>query len=143
IAERILRFHLVDNTRGEPPLWEHKQIQSAQMNLRVEKVTATGVQLRLDGKVVLATQAALSQADRGYDARLIGFFEYNAGQQRFQRIDIVALGDHWGEGTYTRGARPGHTPLGIAFELARGDSPADLVPPQGAREIAAYWGRSN
>jgi hypothetical protein len=55
-------------------------------------------------------------------------------------LDIVALGDFWGGGTYTPGARKGRTPLGIAFELA-GRSPADRVPPQGMRDVFEYLPR--
>ena len=52
---------------------------------------------------------------------------------------LVALGDHWGEGQYTRGARPGRQPLGVAFELTKGEAPADRVPPQGARMAQTYF----
>ena len=54
------------------------------------------------------------------------------------RFDLVAFGDHWGSGPYTGGARPGRAPLGVAFELSRGEAPADRVPPQAAREWNAY-----
>jgi len=89
---------------------------------------------------LLATDALPAKAKRGYEVRLLGYLDYNPQKKAIRRFDIVALGDHWGEGIYTRGARPGRTPLGIAFELARGDTPADQVPPQGAREWQAYIG---
>jgi hypothetical protein len=53
----------------------------------------------------------------------------------------VALGNHWGQGTYTRGARAGRTPLGVAFELVPADVSTNLVPPQGARDWQEYLGR--
>ena len=46
--------------------------------------------------------------------------------------DVVALGDYEG-GT-------GRKVLGIAFELTRGDAPADRVPPQFARWLPGYLG---
>src|SRR5262249_44193864 len=55
VAERILRFHLLDNTRGEPPMWRRDDIRSQEMKLTVEEVDAEGVRLRLDGSAVLAT----------------------------------------------------------------------------------------
>ena len=79
-----------------------------------------------------------SAAGRGYDASLLGYVEYDVKADRIDRFDVVALGDHWGEGTFTRGARPGRTPLGVAFERASGDKPGDTVPPQAAREVNAY-----
>jgi hypothetical protein len=141
VAERILRFHLIDNTRGEPPMWRREDIRSQRLTLTVEEVTPAAVRLRLDGSARLANNADVSKAGRGFDVRLLGFFHCDRAKRLIDRFDVVAIGDHWGEGTFTGGARPGRQPLGIAFELARGDSAADLVPPQAAREIDAYFGR--
>jgi len=141
VAERILRFHLMDNTRGEPPHWTREEIRSQKMTLTVEEITDTILRLRLDGSALLATQADPAKADRGFDVRLLGHLTYDVAKKAITRFDVVAVGDHWGEGTYTRGARPGRQPLGIAFELASGKSPADLVPPQGARDLQGYLGR--
>src|SRR5438067_14506 len=33
IADRITRFHLIDNTRGEPPLWRPEEVRSRSMDL--------------------------------------------------------------------------------------------------------------
>ncbi len=141
IAERILRFHLVDNTRGEPPMWQRDQIRSQDMKFLVEEVRPEGILLRLEGFAMLATDADLGKAERGYDARLLGYLRYDAKKKAINRFDIVVVGSHWGEGTYTRGARPGKTPLGIAFELTRGDSASNRVPPQGARDLREYFSR--
>lgn len=142
IGERILRFHLVDNTRGEPPIWRREDIRSSELRLTVEAATAGEVRLRLEGSALLATDADVSKAGRGYDASMLGYLRYDAKQKRMDRVEVVVAGDHWGTGPYTRRyARPGKTPLGIAFELARGDSPADTVAPQAAREIGEYLGR--
>ena len=83
----------------------------------------------------------MAKADRGYEASLLGYVRYDATRKTIDRFDLVAVGDHWGEGAHTRGARPGRKPLGIAFELTRGDSPADRIAPQAAREIGDYLGR--
>jgi hypothetical protein len=138
LVERILRFHLIDNTRGEPPMWRHDDIRSQEMTLTVESVTPAAVSLRLDGSALLATQHDVAQADRGFEVRLQGQIRYNQATEKIDRFDVVAVGDHWGEGHFTRNARPGRQPLGVAFELAEKPSAADLVPPQAAREINAY-----
>ncbi len=141
LAERILRFHLVDNTRGEPAFWKKEEIRSQSLRLRIDAVDDAWIHLQLYGSALLATDADASRAQRGYDVRLHGLIRVDRKLNRADRFDVVALGDHWGQGPYTRGARPGRTPLGIAFELARNDSAADRVPPQGAREIGDYLGR--
>jgi hypothetical protein len=139
IAGRIVRFHLTDNTRGEPPLWRRSDVRSRDLTLTVEDVTPARVRLRLEGWALMATAGDASRADRGFDVRLLGYVEYDRGGKAINRFDVVAVGDHWGEGRFTRKARPGRAPLGVVFEMARGDSPADQVPPQGAREFAEYF----
>jgi hypothetical protein len=140
VAERLLRFHLVDNSRGEPPMWSRDHIRFADLNLTVEEITEESVQVRIEGAVLLACVADIADADIGYQARLLGSFRYKARTQDFERFDLVAFGNHWGEGPFSGGARPGRTPLGVVFELATGKAPLDLVPPQGARYLREYFG---
>jgi hypothetical protein len=137
VAYRLARFHLLDNTRGEPPAWKRQEVRSLKLKLTVAEVSDTAVTLRLEGSALLATAADPTKANRGYDARLLGWIRYNRGKKAIDRFDLVAVGDHWGESALTRRARPGRTPLGVAFELSRGD-PADRVPPQGARWLPGY-----
>lgn len=118
LQRRIARFHLVDNTRGEPPMWQEREIQKLDMTLE------NG---RLSGTVHLKTQ----NGHREYQARLLGKVEVSKG--KVTRFDLVALGQFRGEGRYTRGAPEGKFPLVVAFELADGKDRADLVPPQGSR----------
>ena len=141
VADRILRFHLTDNTRGEPPMWRPQDVRSQELTLTVEEVSDATVLLRLEGKALLATDADTAKADRGYDVRLLGHIRYDRAKKAIDRFDVVAVGDHWGVGAFTGGARPGKQPLGVAFELSPGKSAADLVPPQAAREIGVYLGR--
>jgi hypothetical protein len=129
IQKRLFRYHLVNGTFGLPSPWRLEDIRSGELTLLVEEVSPV-LRLRLEGAAVLATDADLSRAQRGYQARLLGWLEYDPGKKRLTRFDVVALGDYWG-GDYEGGRfrRPGRAPLGIAFELARGDSAADRVPP--------------
>lgn len=140
IAARIARFHLLDNTRGEPPAWQQNEIRANEMTLTVETVTTDKVIMRLTGAVLLADQANASTAKRGFEVRLLGHIAIDRQKKSLVRFDVVAVGDHWGEATFTRNARPGRKPLGVAFELAS-DSPLDKVPPQFSREWNAYMGR--
>jgi hypothetical protein len=138
LTHRLARFHLVDNTRGEPPIWRRDDVRLAELSAIVEKVNGDVVSLKLVGRFSLATQADDKQADRGYDVHVLGYVTGNRRTLTLQRFDLVALGDHWGQGPFTRGARPGRTPLGVALSLSRGDAAHDRVPPQAAREWNAY-----
>ena len=64
------------------------------------------MRLNLLGHALLCTNADERRADRGFDVYLLGTVEVDPRKVRLVRFDVVAVGDHWGEGTYTRGARP-------------------------------------
>ena len=140
VADRVLRFHLLDNTRGEPYPWSAKDVHRATLTLTVTRATADAVELELNGSALLATAADPAKADRGYDVRLRGQLRYRPDRSAFDKFDVAALGEHWGETVENGGARPGRSLLGVAFGLA-GNTPADRVPPQGAREENRYFGR--
>ncbi len=140
IAERLCRFHLLDNTRGEPVQWTRGDVRARRFTLKVLSATAEAVTLRFDGEALLTSDPDPAKADRGFDVRLLGELRYLPKKGTFDRFDVVAVGTHWGETPDTQKARPGKTLLGLCFELA-GDKPTDRVPPQGARNLDAYFGR--
>jgi hypothetical protein len=140
VAHRLLRFHLVDNVRGEPPMWRPEEIRRADLWLQVEDAAAG--RLSLQGTVRLESPTASRDGSaRGYHARLQGFLTYDRKAARFTRCDLLAWGEAWGEGRYTGGAPEGRFPLVIALSLA-GSTPADRIPPQGSRGLSDYFGRS-
>jgi hypothetical protein len=131
VAQRLVRFHLVDNVRGEAVMWAPEQVREATMELVVEDAAAG--RLRLEGTARMqATEA------RGYDARLQGALAFDRKGERFTRFDLLSWGEAWGEGPYTRGAPKGKFPLMVAFSLA-GSTPADQVPPQAGRDLGGYF----
>lgn len=129
LAMRIARFHLVDNTRGEPPQWNRAEVRT--MSLAVVPGSAGGA--RLEGEVHLETK----DGKRGFTGKLSGRFGYAKG--KLTEFEAVVSGDHWGESAYTRGARPGRMPIGFGFQLVTDPKPADRIPPQGARWLDGYY----
>jgi len=118
VMRRLVRFHLIDNTRGEPPMWRDDEIRVLAVALR---------QGGLSGTVHLRTESG----DRGYECQILGVIETKG--DRVTRFDVVAKGDYWGHGRYTQGPPPGKFPFAVAFRLADGTDIADGVPPQGSR----------
>ena len=118
LQKRIAQFHLVDNTRGEPPMWRENEIRKLDLKLN---------QGRLSGIVHLKTK----DGKRGYEAHVLGFVDTK--NDKVTRLDLVAHGEFWGEGRYTRRAPKGRFPLAVAFTLADGTDVADRVPPQASR----------
>jgi hypothetical protein len=140
VALRLARHHLVDNTRGEASSWRPEQVRRQKLTLTVDDVSDKALRLKIEGEVLLATAADADRADRGFEARVLGFVEYDRDRKALTRFDVTAVGEHWGDTPLTRGARPGRKPLGVAFELSRGVG-GDRVPPQGARDRGDYFGR--
>ncbi len=138
VAQRLLRFHFADNTRGEPNFWKRGEVRANTLKLTVTDVTPQTVTLKLDGTALLATDADATTAKRGFDVAVLATIHYDVAGKRVTKLEGVAIGNHWGQGTYTPGARNGRRPLGIAFELASGDSPLDAIPPQAARDWSEY-----
>jgi hypothetical protein len=115
---RMARFHLVDNTRGEPPMWRSKELREVDFKLDQDSVS---------GKAKLSTESG----DRTFDAHLSGTVDTDG--EKVTSFDLVAQGDFKGEGRYTSGAPKGKFPLAILFTLADGSDIADKIPPQGSR----------
>lgn len=118
VMQRLVRYHLIDNTRGEPPMWRPDEVKKLDVTLKAGKLT---------GAIHVETKTA----DRGFHAELFGIVEVKAG--KVTRFDVVAKGQYWGEGTFSRGAPKGRFPFAVAFSLADAECAASKVPPQGAR----------
>lgn len=123
VKRRLARFHFNDFTRGEPNMWRAEEIRKLELTLEGG---------RLRGRVHLETKSG----DRGYVADVLGYVEAEGG--KITRFDMVALGEFWGEGTYTKGAPKGRFPLAVAFRLADASKEAAKVPPQGSRWLPGY-----
>lgn len=116
LAEKIARFHLMDNTRGEAPMWTEKQVKRIEFHLDKEG--------NIGGRVELET----GDASRAYSADLFGKLESVDGV--ITRFDLVAKGNFRGEGRWTPGAPEGDFPLAVAFRLADKSDIAYSVRPQ-------------
>jgi hypothetical protein len=148
VADRLCRWHLNPlNVYGEANPLGRKEVRAAELTLTVTDVSPGSLHLRLDGFASLGAElpardaGAIGYRDRwGYEPRLLGYLVYDRQKNAFQRFDIVALGDHFGKlGIADSASRPGRQPLGIAFELVKGDAPADRVPPGRAMPSKSYF----
>lgn len=139
VAYRICRYNLIDNTRGEPPLWQREEVRSQNLTIQQSGATRDGLSFKIAGTVVLATNADPAKAGSGYEAEIQGTIVATQDRSRIVRFDLLAIGDHWGEGTFTGGAREGRKPLGVVFELATGKGIGDAVPPQGISWEQGYY----
>jgi hypothetical protein len=124
VQVRMARFHLIDNTRGEPPFWRAEEVKRLELALK-------------DGRLTGAVHLETKDGNRGFQAKVLGMVDVKDG--KVTRFDVVARGDFWGEGTYTRNAPKGKFPFAVAFRLAEVTDTVRRVPPGGGRgNLAAY-----
>jgi hypothetical protein len=129
LSLRLARFHLCDNSRGEPPHWTRSEIKKAEFFLTPESAGRA----KVTGSVHLETK----DGKRGFTGTMDGWLEYKNG--KLTEWKSVVTGEHWGEANTTAGARPGKSPIGFAFVLCPKPAPADTVPPQGSRWLQGYY----
>lgn len=145
VVERIARFHLTPEraTTSEGGIIGKRSIRTARSHVVVDEVTPAHVRFVLEGFVEWGSEYDASRAitpdgplAQGFATRLEGRLEYDRVAKTLTRFDIVAPGEIWGRWGDANGRslvveRPGRAPFGFAFELARGDSPTDRIPPGG------------
>jgi hypothetical protein len=144
VKKRMLLWHLTNRTFCVGIAWEEQDVRSENLSLVVES-TAPVVRLRLEGSVLLKMDGSAAdkkifwgRTEHGYDARLLGFIEYDPKKGALTRFDVAALGDSWGGDNEGARHNVGRLPLGISFELASGESLGDAVLPCGGVCLDRY-----
>ena len=139
VRQRLFRFHLMDSTPGEPFAWSREEIRAGSLTAVVEESSQARLKVRVEGTALLAEQMHPVKAGRGLEVQLLGYLTYDVRNNRVERFDLVAYGECWGKQAICDARDPqGRRLLGVAFELARGDTAADRVPPQAARWLEGY-----
>jgi hypothetical protein len=145
ISDRMARFHLVPRRAltSEDGILPQTAVKAAALMLVVEDVSPERIRLGLQGFVHSGTEFDAAKATTpngplgfGFATPLYGILEYDRTRKAFVRFDVVAPGEVWGRWGDANGKsmtieRPGRSPIGFAFELARSDSPTDRIPPAG------------
>jgi hypothetical protein len=115
LLERIIRFHLGDNTRCYIDRWAREAMQKVHVEIKRD-----GQGFVLDGSV------SLEQGARGYNARLSGFIEVKGGA--INRFDLLAQGKGWGQHNGVNYAPVGKFTIVNAFSLAKPGVTFDVRP---------------
>lgn len=133
LLNRVARFHLVDNVRGEPDMWQKSEVKKLEGFL----VSAGPVEVSAEfsGRFEMAT----ADGKRGYRGTLRARLWYTS-RGRPLRFQAYATGTAWGSGTYTPDAPKEPFTLVIGMDQAI-DEAAKVVPPQGILWGGEYWGR--
>jgi hypothetical protein len=130
LVDRFCRRYLIELVRvgGVGGARHVEDVVSEEMTLTVQEVTLRHVRLRLDGSARFKTHGEEYGAPgKGREDvfQLLGFLTYHTGRRCFTRFDVVALSE---TGHYDEAGKQ-VLPLGVAFELTQGETPADRTPP--------------
>jgi hypothetical protein len=152
LGDRIARSALRDLSETNGVTWDPKAVRSLKWTLTVENVSPSQVRLSMKGTVslrndpvpaVVECTKALARRSRAgerfqappndeklpaprFDARVLGYLDYDRARQAFTRFDVVALGEYVGiniNPDYQKPRQPYYfvirpLPVGIAFEIA-------------------------
>lgn len=125
LALRLARFHLRDNTRGEPRAWNKNEVKTIELSISKDG--------QLTGKFHIESE----NSKLGYKGVINGHLSFTK-KRILKSFNLLVTGEHWGEGRYTRGARLGRSPLGQVYQLVSKPSESDLILPQGMKGDPSY-----
>ena len=139
IAERMLRFHLVDNTRGEP------SIGGAMRSERASFISSSRTFLPRKSNCAskarpCSQRTLIPKRQRAAISHDSSIHSIRQAATRLNSVRYCSGGDQ-GQRPYTRTMPGPPHAAGRGVELASGKSPADRIAPQGARELGSYFGR--
>lgn len=132
IVRRWVRWHLLDQVKGESAPWKDSEIVDASIIATVTQVGgATAgpprIRIRLSGKAncVCPPTGEINPftndkvtTERGIDAAIRGWLTYDTKTESFTDFDMLAFGERWGTSTYSfRHQDLERSPIGFVFEL--------------------------
>jgi hypothetical protein len=138
LVARLARFHLVDNVKGQTPMFSRDGVQGSRISTEVVQRTGSTVKLKISGQTNGIAAEGWWQSANGVVTRLLGHATFDLAQGAFVEFEMVALGRRWG---YTRfndrrtDAESG--PLGYVFRLAARGAPR--VAPASIAAYDADW----
>lgn len=149
IKDRLFRFHLVDNVRGQTLPFAPQEIKMSQLCSEIVDVTDTNIDLRITGNSYAVAKGPwllgendwtpTHELDHSISTTLIGNATYNINSRSFTDFELVALGKWIGK-TQNNGRNwgPDSGRIGIFYELGE-NSPTDRIAPAFIDLYNADW----
>ena len=140
LAARIVLFHVVDNTRGQPYPWRPQEVRRATFTARVTR--------RPEGRRAFSFTGDYAKqgstpffTDRGHEGRMEGEFELDPKTAKIVRFRAYGEGQAWAKAPYARPGNPppGRYPLVIAI-IDANDALSTACPPEPS-ETGEYYRR--
>lgn len=126
LADRLARFHLIDNVRGQSLPFAPSEITTAELAATVVSRDSTRVTLTLEGHTAADADGPWLLGDNswkptathphGIECELVGRAVWNESERRFESFELVAVGRRWGR-TVMNGRGGDASPGLIAFHF--------------------------
>lgn len=121
LSRRLVRFHLVDNIRGEPEMWKPGEIKRSDFSLK-----------RLgSNRYAITGSFSMNAGARGLEGTLEAEMTLHPKEDRIAGFKGFASTTAWGAGAYTPRPPAGKFPILFAIVPATADY-AKVTPPTGA-----------
>ena len=149
LKDRLFRFHMVDNVRGQTLPFAPQEIKEAHVQVKVIKQNKSNIQINISGHSWAVAKGPwllgendwtpTHELDHGIQTNLLGDATYNLELETFTDFEMVALGK-WHGKTQNNGRHSGPRTgrIGTLYSLAT-DSPADRIAPAFVDLYNADW----
>jgi hypothetical protein len=125
LVARLVRFHMIDNVRGEPDDWQSEDVKQATFTAQLLRQDATSKHFQFHG--VYAQETANHR--RGQEGTLDGEFDIVLSTGKVASFRAFGEALAWGESRWTPGAPKGKFGLVTAM-ISVQDETSNAVPPQ-------------
>jgi len=134
LVARLVRYHLIDNVRGEPDMWKGDEVAKSNFSAKYIRANATGKTYEFRGEFAQRKK----DNTRGSQGNIYGRFEVANNQSKITNFRAYAQMEAWGASRFTPGAPSGIFPMAVAM-VETHDEVSKVVPPQAMYEWPDYY----
>lgn len=134
LVARLVRYHLIDNVRGEPDMWSGEEIAKSNFSARYIGSNATGKTYEFRGDFAQRKK----NNKRGSQGNIYGRFEIANNRSMLTSFRAYAQMQAWGASRFTPGAPSGTFPMVVCM-IETHDDVSKVVPPQAMYEWPDYY----
>ena len=139
IKDRLFRFHIVDNVRGQTLPFAPEEIKTANLNVELVDINDSNLELKIfgnskakaEGKWKLGDNiwTPTHDLDHGISTNILGKAIYDTNKNSFIQFEMVIIGN-WEGKTENNGRKfgPKSGKIGIRYNLAENISSNKIAP---------------
>ena len=149
IKDRLFRFHLVDNVRGQTLPFAPQEIKKSNLQVEIVEINKLELKLNITGNSLAIAKGTwlLGQNDwtpdhilnHSIETNVLGSAIYNIAEEKFKDFELVIIG-RWNGKTQNNGRKlgPNDGHIGIVYNIAD-DSYTNKIAPAFVDLYNADW----